>query len=197
MTTKRGVEAGKGRLVKRIRKGFEERVRLHPDVTEAAEAEAEPLLRPEEPAEELMAAVPSPLEDVSLTSSFHTYRPSFEEIFDYLGHNFAPALASKAEGVQSLGVEIVLSPDEARRGGRVEVAVPAEIPCPSCHAQAVLGRETCLRCRGEGSLRGEFPVAIEIPPGMVDGHAAEVSLEHLGVHNCYLTVSFRIDPELR
>lgn len=132
---------------------------------------------------------------VSLTRSFQTYAPSFDEIFDYLWGNFSGLHRPKAERVRSLGVEITVTPDEAERGGQARILVPARAQCPTCHGRAFVGPYECWRCAGEGSISGEFPLSLSFPPGIPDRHAVEISLGHLGIRNCYLTVQLRVTGE--
>lgn len=132
------------------------------------------------------------VEDLSLSRSFQTYRPSFEELFDYLGSNFSGLNRSKAESPESLTVEILLSPEQALLGGRVRIALPVQQTCPACGGRGWIGPFDCMRCRGAGVLTREYPVEIPYPPGIVDSYLTQVSLDAIGVHNLYLTVYFRV-----
>jgi curved DNA-binding protein CbpA len=58
-------------------------------------------------------------QEVSLAESFEVYHPSFDELFERLWSNFDIFDRPKAERLESLTVEILVSPDEARFGGRV------------------------------------------------------------------------------
>jgi len=143
-------------------------------------------------AEPLIPREPEPLEDVSLFRSFETFSPSFDEIFDHLWSNFTGAVRPKSERVESLTIEVPVSYEQALRGGRVRVLVPAVIRCPTCGGHGGVGPFECWRCRGLGELSGDFPVSIAFPAGIPDGYAAGVSLDRLGVSNLYLTVRFRV-----
>jgi DnaJ-class molecular chaperone len=132
------------------------------------------------------------LGEISLTRSFRTYAPSFDEVFDYLWRNFSSINPPKAEGVRSLGVEVTITPEEAHFGGHARIMVPAQAVCPTCHGRGGVSMYECWRCAGEGAITGEFPVTLTVPPGIPDRYAVELSLSHLGISNCYLTVIFRI-----
>jgi len=140
-------------------------------------------LPPEKPA--------SPAEEISLPGSFETFHPSYEELFDRLLSNFTAVARPKAEKIESLNLEVTLSPEEALRGGRVKVTVPARLSCPLCDGKEEVGVFGCWRCEGQGFIVREIPVQISYPAG-VSNHVSEVSLTSYGIHNFYLTVFFRV-----
>lgn len=102
-------------------------------------------------------------------SSFQTVWPSIEEIFDHIWSNFDPAPPYKSERLQNLCMEIVLSPDEAWRGGRMEIVLPGRILCPACGGHGGVGFDRCYRCMGSGDMIQDMPVLVEFPPGISDG----------------------------
>jgi curved DNA-binding protein CbpA len=55
-------------------------------------------------------------EDISLLRSFETFLPSFSEMFDRLWSNFELVTRPKAERLESLTVDVTLSPQEAFAG---------------------------------------------------------------------------------
>ena len=63
------------------------------------------------PVESLAPEKAVDLGEVSLTHSFQTIQPSFEQLFDRLWSNFTLLTRPKAETIESLNVEILLSPD--------------------------------------------------------------------------------------
>jgi molecular chaperone DnaJ len=155
-------------------------------------AGAEPLV-PEEPEGEPLnpSRGSSGIYDVSLVESFEHYRPSFDELFDRLWSNFEAISRPKAERLESLVVEMTLTPWEAQVGGRVRVWIPARITCSFCRGRGGMGGYECWRCAGQGALNTELPVEIEYPPGPRDS-VARLPLTGFGIHNFYLTVHFRV-----
>jgi molecular chaperone DnaJ len=153
---------------------------------------AEPLV-PEEPEGEPLdpSRGSSGIYDVSLVESFEHYRPSFDELFERLWSNFEPISRPKAERIQSLTIEITLTPQERLRGGQVRIWVPARITCPVCRGRGGMGGYECWRCAGQGALNTELPVEVEYPPG-TRGSGARLPLTWFGIHNFYLTVHFRV-----
>jgi len=134
---------------------------------------------------------------VEIARSFNTFTPSFDETFDHLWHNFSNLDRPKREPDRPLTIEIPLSSRQARRGGQVRISVPAEATCPTCRGQGGIGLWECWHCAGEGRISGDFPVIVEYPSGIEDGHTAMISLDRLGIHNTCLTVRFRVTGNSR
>ena len=130
--------------------------------------------------------------EVSLTESFATYRPSFDELLGRWWRNFDLVSRPKAETLESLTVEVVVSPEEARFGGTVRVGIPAQARCPTCGGRGAVGPYECWRCEGHGALTTEYPVDVEYPPGLRDSYAVRIPLTRFGIENFYLTVLFRL-----
>jgi len=129
--------------------------------------------------------------EVSLTHSFRTIQPSFEQLFDRLWSNFTVLTRPKAESIESLNVEILLSPEEALRGGQVRVFIPSQFKCPACEGHGGVGPFECWRCHGRGIVVGEYPLFVSFPAG-ISGSVVEIRLDRFGIHNFYLKVYFRV-----
>jgi molecular chaperone DnaJ len=132
-----------------------------------------------------------PFREVSLFGSFEEYHPSFEELFERLWRNFAPASPPKSERAESLKVEIPLSRSQAQRGGSVRILVPVVARCSACGGHGHVGGWECWRCGGQGSLQTASPLTVEFPASNLDSLVC-VPLTSLGVENFYLMVHFRV-----
>jgi len=130
--------------------------------------------------------------EVSLAESFETYCPSFDELFDRFWSNFEDVSRPKSEHLESLTVEVLLSPEEATRGGRVRVWIPARATCRACGGQGTVGPYECWRCEGHGALTTEHPIDVDYPAGLREGYAVRIPLTRFGIENLYLTVLFRV-----
>lgn len=137
---------------------------------------------------------PFDLGRTSPSRSFHSYRPSFDEIFDRLWQNFGPT-GPTAQETKSLNVEVSITPRQAFRGGRVELMIPARLTCPRCRGRGGLGFFECLHCGGAGVVEEEYPVTVPFPPGVPNNYAVDLPLDRLGIHNVYLTVIFKVDEK--
>lgn len=130
--------------------------------------------------------------EVSLAESFEVYGPSFDELFDRFWSNFELSDRPKAERLESLTVEMLLSPDDARFGGRVRVRIPARAACSFCGGHGAVGPYECWRCEGRGALTVQYPVDVAYLAGARDGDAVRIPLARFGIENFYLTVLFRV-----
>ena len=148
-------------------------------------------LTPKIPGESLAPEKTVDLGEVSLTHSFQTIQPSFEQLFDRLWSNFTLLTRPKAETIQSLNVEILLSPEEALRGGQVRVFIPSQFQCPVCDGRGGVGPFECWRCDGGGIVVGEYPLLVSFPEG-ISGSVVEIPLDRFGIQNFYLRVYFRV-----
>jgi molecular chaperone DnaJ len=154
---------------------------------------AEPLV-PEPPAAEPFRPVESArgFRELAPLESFETCAPSFEELFERFWSNFEPCGRPKAERLESLTVEVVISPEEARLGSRVRVRIPARARCTACGGRGSVGFYECWRCEGHGALVTEYPVEVSVAPGTRDGDAVRIALTRFGIENSYLTLLFRV-----
>jgi len=152
---------------------------------------AEPL----RPAPEARAVAPPPRE-VRLRESFETCHPSFEELFERFWTNFDLMTRPKAERLESLTLEIPITPEEARTGGQARILIPARAECPACFGHGAMGLYQCWQCEGQGSITADYPVDLTYPAGLVNEHTLRVPLEQFGIRNFYLTVRFRVSAEL-
>jgi len=72
-------------------------------------------------------------------------------------------------------VEILLTPEEAREGGKISLHIPIEMVCSRCLGAGRVGRLICGRCRGQGEETLEKRFVVTIPAGVSDGMEARIS----------------------
>jgi DnaJ-class molecular chaperone len=130
--------------------------------------------------------------DISLRDSFGTARPSFEELFERWWSNASLVTRRKAERVESLTLDVPLSPEQATSGGQARVLIPARAQCPACAGHGAVGVYQCWHCGGQGSITGDFPLELSYPPGIANEHVVQVPLSAFGIENFYLVVRFRV-----
>lgn len=167
------------------RRNYEQSIRkasFTPPARQTPYDEPEPLIPEEDPID------PG---KISPVRSFHSFTPSFDEIFDWLWSNFSDLAQPKSGRVENLTLEVTLTPEQARRGGNARIMVPAQAVCPACRGQGGVGFYECLRCAGEGVISGEVPVTVSFPPGLTKDHAVMIPLDRFGIRNLHITVLFR------
>jgi len=124
--------------------------------------------------------------------SFRSFHSSFDDVFDRLWADFGGPTWSRVGGTAPAQVEVLLTPDQAARGGRVRVVIPARVRCPTCLGRGSAGFYECQRCYGTGIVEGEYAVSLAFPAGVSDGDTTTVSLARLGMPDRYLRVRFRV-----
>jgi molecular chaperone DnaJ len=130
-------------------------------------------------------------EEKSLFRSFETFSPSLDELFERLWSNFDLLTRPKAERLESLNVEVPLSPRQSFVGGAVRILVPARLICQACGGRGSVGPYECSHCEGHGAVTGEYPVTVGYPAGLQQDYIVRLPLDRFGIQNFYLTVRFR------
>ena len=131
-------------------------------------------------------------ESQSLLYDFMTIHPSFEALRARMLRNFTGVGVPKGERVESLNVEVILSPDEAQRGGILRLGIPVFAPCTRCAGTGHTWGVACLVCMGEGMLEREEVVAIRLPPQVHHGMIFDIPLRGLGLYNFYLRLHIAV-----
>jgi DnaJ-class molecular chaperone len=129
---------------------------------------------------------------IGLAEAFETYGPSREEVFDRVERNFQTSGHPKSEHLESLVVDIPITPMEAYLGGQACITVPGQVACPACQARGRVGFYECWRCAGHGRLNVEHPIPVSFPAGVPGQYLVQVPLDQFGIGNLYLTVRFRV-----
>ena len=138
--------------------------------------------------------MPPVCQPISVLRDFETIRPSFESLSERFRRNFTGAGIPKAERLQCLNVELILSTEETIADGIVPVAVPVFSVCPQCSGTGHDGFSPCMNCNARRVIEGERTVSLSIPPWVRDRTIIEVPMHGLGIHNLYLSVQIRISP---
>lgn len=133
--------------------------------------------------------VPEPLDVLGTPDEI---QPSFEALFDRLLRNFTGRAVPKAERTEGLTCNVVLSPEEAARGGVLPIQVPVFARCPSCSGTGHGWAFPCIDCGATGIVTEPATIRIRIPPGVRSGSRFAASLAHLGIGNLALEVLVRI-----
>lgn len=130
--------------------------------------------------------------DTTLPRSFFSSVLSYNSLFDTLSSNINEHIRPIDEMGKELTATIALTPGQASNGGHVRLNVPIRLRCSGCNGRGSIGPYQCWKCSGAGLLRGEFPVVVSCPSGILDNQSFRLSLDRYGIHDGYLTVKFRI-----
>src|SRR5581483_11289215 len=80
----------------------------------------------------LLHPFPGESEPRSIFADAHAVHPSFEALADRLLRNFTGLDIPKAERPERLSVEVILTPEEAARGGFLSIGIPVDEVCRFC-----------------------------------------------------------------
>jgi DnaJ-class molecular chaperone len=138
------------------------------------------------------SAEPLTEEPVPLFGRAEQLRPSPDAIFDRLIRNFTRIGVPKAERVEPLNCDVVLSPEEAATGGVLPIAVPVFETCPECGGSGHTWLFPCLHCGQSGMVEKTVTVRLEIPPMVRAGTVVALPLDEIGVHNFRLQIFIQV-----
>ncbi|MBN2443046.1 MAG: hypothetical protein JXJ04_16930 [Spirochaetales bacterium] len=94
---------------------------------------------------------------------------------------------------KELFLELILSPEEARKGGDFPINVPVLSICPHCHGTGFGESFVCSHCSGFGQIRGSRTFVLHVPAHIKHGDRAKVSLEGIGLKTVFLNLEIIIE----
>jgi len=155
------------------------------------------MIRPRKSQAEPLRSKRGPIlhETISSLDSFRSFHPSFDEIADNLRNALYLGAHRKGDRFQTLTMEVVLTPDQASRGGSIRILLPLEATCPTCLGSGDIGIWECWGCNGSGAVLQDVPLDVEYPPGIRNGYQVALPLDRYGLHDLCQVLLFRISPE--
>ena len=156
----------------------------------------EPDLGTEVPVRRQSPKWPIAPEPISLFGQPQQTRPSFDAFRERYLRNFTGWSVPKAERVESLTLDVVLSPVEAFYGCTVPVGVPVFGVCPECGGDGHIFPFRCMECAGSGLVEGQRTLHVSVPPQVQPGTVLEMPLEMFGINNLYLRVQISVSDAL-
>jgi len=138
---------------------------------------------------------PAPRAPVSIFGAAQVIRPSFEAMYDRFRRNFTGIGVPKSEHLEALNIEVLLTPEEGRRGCVLPVGVPVFRRCPDCGGSGRDWLFPCLTCGQQGTIDEEHVVRIRIPPMARSRSMFEMPLQGLGIHNFCLRLHVFVEPD--
>jgi len=179
-----------------IRAAYRDRARqLHPDVAgesttrafqdlnEAYGVLSDPSRRHAYNARLAAEARVVPRATISILDPPETIHPSFDEVRDRFVRNFTGLHVPKAERIEALDFEVLLTREEAASGCAVPIGVPTFERCPRCGGTGVTWLYACTFCRQSGVIEIERVVSVHVPPMAAPGAIYEASLAGFGIRN--------------
>ncbi len=134
---------------------------------------------------------------VSRQHSVYDRMDEFYSSADEFFSGFVPGFFERDLGIgKNLYVEVILSPWEVSHGCTAPITVNVIEPCPRCSKTGLWEDFFCPVCFGTGRIHTERKFSIVIPPRVSHGKEARVSMEDIGLKNCFVNVVIHIDPYL-
>ena len=121
-------------------------------------------------------------------------RPSYEAIYERFLRNFTGIHVPKAERLEPLDIEVLLTREEAAAGCDVPVGVPTFHACPRCDGSGFEWSYPCALCMRSGMIETERLVHVRVPPIASPGAVYDVALGGLGIHNFHLRLHVFVEP---
>ena len=113
------------------------------------------------------------------------------------GRIFGAAEAIRpSEALDGLNIEVVLTPEEGRRGCVLPIGVPVFRRCPECGGSGCGWLFPCLACGQQGTIEDEAMVYVRIPPMARSGSIFEMPLQGLGIHDFYLRLYVSVESDV-
>lgn len=106
------------------------------------------------------------------------------EIYDFF--------SEREEGENGFFVEIILSPEEAKRECEIPLKIPTWINCRQCRGAGNIRGLICGLCRGRGEEKLEKTIKISIPSCVRDGMRIKVPLFMPGLSMTYIVATIKI-----
>jgi hypothetical protein len=71
--------------------------------------------------------------------------------------------------------ELLLSAEEAARGGTFPLDIPVRSTCTTCQGRSESW--SCVTCAGEGAITVRLPAGLRLPPGVRDGAVFQIHMD--------------------
>ena len=118
-----------------------------------------------------------------------------ETLPERLLRNFAGFAVPKPEAPNAMSIDVILTPEEAARGGALSIDVPLPDKCGVCAGTGSDWLFPCIYCGGGGTVSRMQPVEVPIPQSIRLGITREVTLEARGINNLLLKLRIRVSGE--
>ncbi len=105
------------------------------------------------------------------TDAFHQNWLGTSDIIDFFFRDFF-GTGTHRKADHFLDVEVILTPEEASRGGFLPI--PITVSCPTCRGSGRVSVYSCSHCSGRGTIESRQSARVHIPPNILDGTVLEI-----------------------
>jgi hypothetical protein len=121
--------------------------------------------------------------------------PFFDRLYDRFVGDLTPITASPERSPEVIGLDVIMSAEQAAWGGDFTVGIPVREMCAACAGTGVSWPFSCGACNQRGWIAGERAVRLRLPSGIRHGTIVRLQLEPAG--GAVLRVRLLIDRRLR
>jgi DnaJ-class molecular chaperone len=121
--------------------------------------------------------------------------PSLDLVREQVLKNFLRAQPPRQKRAEAINAQLMLTPEDAARGGIAMIEAPAIYPCPACHGSGQDDGCPCPVCDEIGVVEEKESIPVEIPAMFEPYQQIEIPLRGLGIHNFYLRLHLHVAPQ--
>lgn len=93
---------------------------------------------------------------------------------------------------ETLSIEALLTPEQARQGGQLKLVIPVLTKCPACKGLGNRGFFPCRSCHGSGFVTGKRSIPVNYPSDLQNNSSIQMSFSDDDICNLLLVVHFKI-----
>jgi len=93
---------------------------------------------------------------------------------------------------ETLSTEVILTPEQARVGGQLQLVIPVLTNCTTCKGDGDSGFFPCRPCHGSGIVSGKRSIPVNYPPNLQNNSSIHLSFSDGDICNLHLVVHFKL-----
>jgi molecular chaperone DnaJ len=125
--------------------------------------------------------------------SKHEYLNNFLSSIDEFFSGFVPGIFSTGlNGEKDLYIDLILTAEEASKGGVFPISVPVIENCHYCQGEGMWDQFYCPYCKGYGKMRGQRELGLAVPANVTHGLEVELPLEDIGLRGIMMNIRILI-----
>jgi len=106
--------------------------------------------------------------------------PYIDRLFDRFAADLTPIAASPEWSPEVIGLDVIISAEQAAQGGDFTVEVPVRETCRVCAGSGVSWPFSCAACAQSGWIPSEKALRLRVPPGIRHGTTVHLLLQSAG-----------------
>jgi molecular chaperone DnaJ len=126
--------------------------------------------------------------------SRYDHMNQFISAADEFFSGFVPGIFERSGGYEKdLYLDLILSPNEAQRGGIFPIAIPVVRSCRFCSGDGLKGPFICPHCLGVGKISEQAELGLNLPAHVQHGTEVTLPLADAGLSHVCLKITVLIE----